>query len=94
MYSFNKHLLHSGAAGSTESPALPFLSGHITDPVAKLLLWPRSSCSFKEQSNGNPVLRRLHQPLWSMPTQGSLLLLARLPLGELPFQGYAKCSQP
>lgn len=42
-------------AGGTESPALALLSSRITDPEAELLLWPRSS--FKEQSNGNPVLR-------------------------------------
>lgn len=48
-----------------KGPALPILSSCITDPAAKRLLWPLSSCSFKEQSNANPILRRLHQPLWS-----------------------------
>lgn len=78
MHSFNRHLLHSERQAA-QSPALALLSSRVTDPVAELLLWPRSS--FKEQSNGNPVLRRLH-------------LHPGLPLGELPFQGYAKGSQP
>lgn len=91
MHSFNKYLPppRSGRPhGKDPSPLHPWKAASL--PLSKTLLsTPCGSCSVKEQRMEFICFEASPSPSRLPATQGFFILPPRLPLGGLPYQGYA-----